>query len=800
MGERAPIEGAATGAPRKRALGFGTIATLAVAFCLAVAPAGAHDTTGKSTVEQTIEGDGSAGFQFLRLAGGEPYAVRDDLAPAQAGREDRRLSVFYLGQITDWQIPDEESPAREERFDSEPFQRASTSGHRPQEALAIQQVEASVRQLNRFLESPVPQGDGTRAPMLNAVMTGDLADSMQRNETEWVRTLLEGGPINPGSGTSNYEGTICAALPDGVTVADGDDPSKYTGVQDYDDYGVDNPMFYDPESPAGAYASDNWPTYPKLLDRAQRPFEAAGLKVPTYVAFGNHDALYQGTVSAGPGIVVPTLTWEDMAVGCLKPVYPLANENSVGPPPDPADLFAGLLSGDVIAVPPDIDRQYVDKRQFKDIFHAGSQGDAHGFAHIDPDEAAASNDQASYYSFSPKDGVRYIVLDTVSESGLLQSPGFDGEPAGGETGNIDHPQWQWLQEELDEAEQENELIVLFGHHNAKSLRQATADEVSPCLGAQLGVQQFGHDRFNPSCDRDPRTSTPVHSGEEFTELLHGHPNVIAYVAGHTHENEILPFANPEGGGYWEITSPAIADWPPQSRLIEVMDNDDGTLSIFTTLIDEDAPSESPPSGTDADAAAFGVDELASIGRTLNFNDPQVGQTPDNVGQPIDRNAELLVPDPRKSGGDGGNGSGKGGGAPGSPPRSGKGCRADPDARLVGTRGRDELIGGGRANLIRGRRGKDRIRGRGGDDCLFGGRGRDRIAGGGGDDLIGGGGGADRLKGGRGTDVIRGGRGFDRINAADGERDVVRCGKGVDRVVADRKDALKGCERVRRVDR
>jgi metallophosphoesterase (TIGR03767 family) len=604
---------------------------------LAGVPAGAHDTTGKSTVEQTIVPTDGAGFKFLRLGPGEPYVVRTDIVGGRPNRASRRKSLVYFGQITDWQLPDEESPAREERFDADPFARVSTSGYRPQEPLAIQAVEATVRQMNLFLNSPVPQGDGSRARMANAVMTGDLADNMQRNETEWVRTLLEGGPINPGSGTTNLAGTHCAGLPTSL-ISDFDDPNRYTGVGDYDDYAVDSFMYYDPESPAGVYADGGWPLYPSLFDRAQIPFVAQGLGAPTYVAFGNHDALYQGTVSAGPGLVTPGVTFEDTAIDCLKAVYPLANEQTFGTPPDPADLLAGVATGKTMLVPPDQQRQFVDKRQFKDIFRNGSQGDSHGFDYIDPAERAASNDQASYYSWNPKPGLRFIVLDTVSESGLLVSPGSDGTPTGGQEGNIDHPQWLWLQRELDRAQAQNELIVLFGHHNIKTLKQATPDEVSPCTG----IERFGHDRFNPSCDRDPRPSTPIHNGPEFRDLLLAHPSVVAYVAGHTHENEIVPFSAPSGA-FWEITSPATADWPPQHRVIDVMDNRDGTLSVFTTILDHDSPSQAPASGSDA--AGFGIGELASIGRTITYNDPQEG--PDgSEGLPIDRNAELLIPNPR----------------------------------------------------------------------------------------------------------------------------------------------------------
>ena len=116
------------------------VALAVLAACIAVlvaAPAGAHDTTGKSTVDQTIVPREGAGFKFLTLGPGEPYVVRTDLVGPHTQRANRRKSLVYFGQITDWQLPDEESPAREERFDADPFARASKSGYRPQEPLTI---------------------------------------------------------------------------------------------------------------------------------------------------------------------------------------------------------------------------------------------------------------------------------------------------------------------------------------------------------------------------------------------------------------------------------------------------------------------------------------------------------------------------------------------------------------------------------------------------------------------------------------------------------------------------------------
>jgi len=76
----------------------------------------------------------------------------------------------------------------------------------------------------------------------------------------------------------------------------------------------------------------------------------------------------------------------------------------------------------------------------------------------------------------------------------------------------------------------------------------------------------------------------------------------------------------------------------------VMDNRDGTLSIFGTLIDHGATLATPPPGTPA--AGFSPETLAALGRELSYNDPQVGVEAGAEGRPEDRNVELLLPDPR----------------------------------------------------------------------------------------------------------------------------------------------------------
>jgi metallophosphoesterase (TIGR03767 family) len=605
------------------------------------------ETFGKTTIKQTIQGTGDPddGFQTLMLGDGEPRILREELAEAQAGRAQRRHSLLYVGQTTDWQLADEESPARVEFLDiaaNPPFPTIVSAAWRPQEAFGAAAVEQSVRQINQFAGAgPVPHLGGKHAAMDMVLMTGDQADNQQLNETDWVVRLLEGGPIDPNSGV---DPSSCprGQQPSGQTA----DPALYAGVQDYDDY-IEGQQFYDPDQPAGPKYSD-WPSYPGLMDRAQEPFQATGLDVPSYVVLGNHDALAQGNQKA----VQP---FEQVGLGCLKPLVPAADLTEVANILDPSYL-AGLLTTNpeqLMFVPPDPERQYVDRAQYKQRFDTGLQDDAHGFGLVDSDEEAASGGAATYYAFTPKPGVRMIALETNCDGGVA------GPSA---NGNIDDPQFEWLRGELDAATQNDQLIVVFGHHPIRSLDCEIPDETPPPCSVD---DSHGHD-IDPGCDADPRDSTPLHLGDDLTALFHEFPHVIAYIAGHTHENTLAEFDNPGGGpgDFWGIETASLVDWPPQNRLIQIMDNCDGTLSIFGTTLDSAAPATAPESGTQA--AGLSESDLGSISRTLAFNDPQAGAGT-GEGTPEDRNVELLLSDPRedpqtcKRGDDGGGSDGPGDG-------------------------------------------------------------------------------------------------------------------------------------------
>lgn len=124
----------------------------------------------------------------------------------------------------------------------------------------------------------------------------------------------------------------------------------------------------------------------------------------------------------------------------------------------------------------------------------------------------------------------------------------------------------------------------------------------------------------------------VEDGTVLGDLLLAYPNVVLTVAGHAHVNSIRAFASSTedgltGGGFWEVRTASSIDWPGQGRLIEVVDNGDGTLSIMTTSFDFAAPEGS----------------LAARSRRLSLIDLQAGwRSSDGSGGELDRNTELVV--------------------------------------------------------------------------------------------------------------------------------------------------------------
>jgi len=193
-----------------------------------------------------------------------------------------------------------------------------------------------------------------------------------------------------------------------------------------------------------------------------------------------------------------------------------------------------------------------------------------------------------YYTFD-QGLVRFLVMDTVNESG-------------GSDGSLTQSQFEWVQEQL--AASGDKLVIASSHHTSW-----TMDNNTP--GAE------------------PRVLGPA-----VVEAFLAHDNVIAWINGHTHDNRIRAHRSPTGG-FWEINTASHIDWPQQARLIEVLDNADGSLSIFATMVDHQAKRRA--------GAYESVMQLATLSRLLSANDWQFHK--EGRGRRNTRNVELLVPTP-----------------------------------------------------------------------------------------------------------------------------------------------------------
>jgi hypothetical protein len=110
----------------------------------------------------------------------------------------------------------------------------------------------------------------------------------------------------------------------------------------------------------------------------------------------------------------------------------------------------------------------------------------------------------------------------------------------------------------------------------------------------------------------------------------------------------------------------------------------------------------------------------------------------------------------------------------------------------GTDGNDTLLGGDGNDALFGAGGNDVLKGEAGNDTLSGGLGRDSLDGGAG---------SDKLTGGPGLNKYKAGAGNDSVNARNGVKETVDCGTGKkDSASIDKRDKVRGCEKVKRARR
>jgi metallophosphoesterase (TIGR03767 family) len=368
------------------------------------------------------------------------------------------------------------------------------------------------------------------------------------------------------------------------------DPRHYEGVQNS---GLT--QYWQPD--AAVRDADKQRGFPHLdgfLAAATREVRSPGLNLPWYSTVGNHDAMPLGCyASHGDSYLT------ELAVGGRKLMELSAAEaeqlqTALKQADDPRGAqyheFLKAHARAMRPVTPDEKRAPFTPAEYLkahlDAAYLGPGPHGHGYSTANVEAGT------QYYSFRIADDVLGISLDTT-------------DPGGHYEGSLGAEQLRWLERTL--TQNADSYAIVFSHHTSKTMDNTRPDPARPA---------------------DRR-----HDGDDVVALLGRHRNVLAWVNGHIHRNAVTPHTGSDGHSFWEISTASHVDHPQLARVVELVDNKDGTLSLFTTLVESSAPART-------DFTDLTQTGLAALYRELSLNAP--GARTDLAGDAADRNTELLL--------------------------------------------------------------------------------------------------------------------------------------------------------------
>ncbi|WP_193106330.1 TIGR03767 family metallophosphoesterase [Brachybacterium sp. FME24] len=566
----------------RRSLLAGSAATLA-GTTLAAAPAqrafaedAGMDPTGTTLAEVAVPETGEEG-SYRRLVAGPGYAfqVREDAldtAP-KASRADTREALASFVQFTDLHVLDAQSPMRFEFLHD-----ITGSAFRPQESLTTQGAASLVERVNELKNGP-----HTGRELDCVVTTGDNTDNHEHVELDWFLAVMNGGDITANTGA----------------------PNLWEGVQT----GGSTHYWHPDGEIQDRYTDAGFPRLPDLLDRAMATHHSPGLEYRWYSVFGNHDDSISGTLPSDWQVLrdMYTGTWkftgfaDPSANRQLESQVSTAASSTMSQSASRPEITAALAPTQDYQVTADELRapftgeDYI-RAHLAQTPRAGSAG--HGFTEDNVDKGTG------YYTFEIAPGVVGVALDSTNRAGFTE-------------GSLGHAQYRWLEHQLEKGSSrrydglgrlqtslvEDTYFIIFSHHTPETMNNLLLE---------------------------PGNGELRHAGWDVANLLGRFPNVLAWVNGHTHTNQVEVHQHriPERR-YWTINTASHVDFPQQARVLEVVDNHDGTISLLSTLIEAKAP--------------YQGSSLASLYRELSFND--IHADPTQEGQDKDRNVELLLTAP-----------------------------------------------------------------------------------------------------------------------------------------------------------
>jgi metallophosphoesterase (TIGR03767 family) len=383
----------------------------------------------------------------------------------------------------------------------------------------------------------------------------------------------------------------------GVVHPDSGDKDNWEGVAQSEPEKYDR-SYWNPEGTPTGCEDDfprslyGFPTVPGLTHAVRQPFDATGLAHTWFATHGNHDALLQGTVP--PNTELLEIATGEKRLIALSPDVDLVKVFGGWSMVGPAG-YASPEGGTFREQNADPRRRFNNPSDWAKL-HLNCSDKSHEGHGLTQENA----NNGTKYWYRDLGEFRLISLDTVNINGGWQ-------------GSIDETQFLWLKNLLNESN--SNQVILFSHHPLHSLFNDYAPEGAPRQVAR----------------------------EEIEEELLRHKEIIAWFAGHDHDNRIHYIGTEGVNGFWHILTASLIDWPQQGRIIEILrDGDD--LVIATSVIDHDSPIEQQLTLSDINDPI----NLAGLSRILSANHWQRRKQNDYfnelaAGESKDRNRYLRLP-------------------------------------------------------------------------------------------------------------------------------------------------------------
>ena len=312
---------------------------------------------------------------------------------------------------------------------------------------------------------------------------------MQRNETLWTRALLEGGAARPQQRQHEPADWDPLAHPSCALTrrraANLAEARKYTGVQDYDDYDEGpNPYFYDPDDAAGRVGcrlarlpGADGPRAAAVHGRRPGRAELRHQRQPRRAGAGQRGAATRPSRTSPPAASRRSARTSSR---CRSPDG--LDPSALLAPPRPACWSRPIRCG-------------------------GSSTSAR--SRRSTGRTARTTRTATTSSTRTRTSTRTSRPATTPGT-RPRRPASGSSPstrcpraASSEqsaNGNIDDPQFQWLERELQFASADDKLIVLFGHHPIR---------IAQLERAGRGGGRRARASTTPTATRPSTTTTPA---------------------------------------------------------------------------------------------------------------------------------------------------------------------------------------------------------------------------------------------------------------------------------------------------